>query len=695
MKKLLSLIVLFALVSLACQTISGATPAPTLPEEPVQAIPSQPDRQAETPTTTPLPLATNPPAAPEVLTRDPDEPYFISGSVEYTSPFFLNSAAEPFIMLEDEAGFVARDHEFLFPLSSQIIGPIEMAKEGKLTYALSLPAVPQGTFVDVDNNGETDQGVQVNAVAYWSNTWGDPFLESRDGKGWSTGYASTITDPDRDYEIVGGKLVIWAPDDQQGFPTGFGADGLLFTEDDPTTAVPAGYTIVDLNSEPFSFTKEPEPVIDLIEGAGALNDFSDLSYEEAFSEMFMKASREYPFTAEKQIDWDALYNQYLPLIRDARTDLEYYNAIRHFSYEIPDGHVNISLNPEAFYYEAAGGYGMTLAELSDGRVIVSSILSGLPADSAGITAGAEITSWNELPVSDALDQVVPFLGPFSTETARRFYQLIFLPRAAEGESVTVEFRNPGESAAKTVDMVAVIDYQSFFDSLPGLNIDELALPIESRILDNSGLAYIRINTFSDDYHLMAQLWDRTIENILALDVPGIILDIRLNSGGNSVLAGDFAGYFFTEEKLLFNRLYYNNETQQFEIVEPPKRLVPAETHYPGIVAVLIGSDCVSACEGFAYTLKFSDQVFTVGHSGTAGAFGEVGRGQYKLPGEVTMQFPTGRSETPDGQLVLEGTGVIPDILVPITFDSVMGTTDTVLAAAETAILDRLDTTNSP
>jgi hypothetical protein len=233
LKKLLSLIVLFALVSLACQTISGATPAPTLPEEPVQAIPSQPDRQAETPTTTPLPLATNPPAAPEVLTRDPDEPYFISGSVEYTSPFFLNSAAEPFIMLEDEAGFVARDHEFLFPLSSQIIGPIEMAKEGKLTYALSLPAVPQGTFVDVDNNGETDQGVQVNAVAYWSNTWGDPFLESRDGKGWSTGYASTITDPDRDYEIVGGKLVIWAPDDQQGFPTGFGADGLLFTEDPP------------------------------------------------------------------------------------------------------------------------------------------------------------------------------------------------------------------------------------------------------------------------------------------------------------------------------------------------------------------------------------------------------------------------------------------------------------------------------
>jgi hypothetical protein len=36
---------------------------------------------------------------------------------------------------------------------------------------LNLPAVPQGTLVDVDNDGEKDTGVQVFAIAYWSNTW--------------------------------------------------------------------------------------------------------------------------------------------------------------------------------------------------------------------------------------------------------------------------------------------------------------------------------------------------------------------------------------------------------------------------------------------------------------------------------------------------------------------------------------------
>ena len=152
----------------------------------------------------------------------PDEPVFISGEIPYTSRFFVDSLAEPFVMLEDEAGFAKRDFEFIFSRASQLIGPVEVSPDLKLSYSLSLPSIPQGTYLDVDNNGEQDTGVQVFAVAYWSNTWRDPFLEPRDGKGWSSAYASTITDSEREYEITGGTLVVWSPDELQAFPTGFG-----------------------------------------------------------------------------------------------------------------------------------------------------------------------------------------------------------------------------------------------------------------------------------------------------------------------------------------------------------------------------------------------------------------------------------------------------------------------------------------
>ena len=52
-----------------------------------------------------------------------------------------------------------------------------------------------------------------------------------------------------------------------------------------------------------------------------------------------------------------------------------------------------------------------------------------------------------------------------------------------------------------------------------------------------------------------------------------------------------------------------------------------------------------------------------------------------------MQLPTGRPETADGELHIEGIGVIPDILVPVTIESATGQVDAVLQAAIDTLLD--------
>ena len=102
---------------------------------------------------------------------------------------------------------------------------------------------------------------------------------------------------------------------------------------------------------------------------------------------------------------------------------------------------------------------------------------------------------------------------------------------------------------------------------------------------------------------------------------------------------------------------------------------------------MVSPYCISACEGFSYTLALRDSVTVVGHTPTAGAYGEVGRGQYDLPAELSMQFPTGRSETLDGELVIEGSGVVPDILVPVSEESALGIVDTVLEVAIDVLSD--------
>ncbi len=667
-----ALMIAVAVLALAAQACS----CPTLPEIfPV------------TPTDTPSPTPAVQIDLPSVLSTN--EPILVTGSIGYTSPFFINMLKDSFVLLEDQMGFIRRDKEFEFPLVGQALGPIKVVDEGTLTYSLLLPAIPQGTLVDVDNDGEEDTGVQIFAVALWSNTWGDPFLERRDGTGWSNAYVSTITDPDCDDEIKGGVLIIWVPDDQQGFPTGFGEDELLFTADDPTGPIPAGYNVIDLDQDPFEVHKEAQPQIDLHEGEIAVNDYSDLSYEEAFDTLFEKASREYPFTGEKGIDWDALYNEFAPRVAQAGDDEDFYIAVRDFTWAIPDGHVGVGINGDVFFAEQGGSFGLILAELGDGRVIVTGVLPDTPAVEAGIEVGAEIIEWDGQPVGQAIGQVQPYFGPYSTEHHKRVEQVVFLTRVLPFETISVTFQNPGGSGPEEVTMVADIEYDSLFQALPYFAEDELTLPVEGEVMDESGLGYINIATFSANYNLMADLWDHYMEQMIDSDVPGLIIDLRLNGGGSSGLALDFAGYFFDEEIILAKRLYFNDLTGRFEVKDVPTRIVPGPKLYEGPIAVLVSPYCVSACEGFTYALIQGERSIVVGHYPTAGAFGEVGRGQYELPGELSLQFPTGRPETPDGELLIEGAGIAPDVVVPVTEESALGLEDPVLDAAVEALLEEI------
>lgn len=660
------------LIALSCRALTDIAPGPS---------PTPP------PPSTPTSLPPMPVVPGE---ENPTEPVFIRGSIVYTFPFFEDTLAEPFVLLEDQAGFIRRDEQFEFQPAGQVLGAVEaFPDEDRLTYTLALPSVPQGTLVDLDNDGEQDTGVQVFAVAYWTNTWGGPFLEPRDGTGWSAAYTSTINDPELDYEIQGGMLVVWAPDDEQSFPSGFGPDGLLFTEDDPTAPIPAGYNLVNLNEEPFRVYKEATPTIDLIEGEIGVNDLSDLSYPQAFKAFFEKASREYPFTGEKEIDWEALQAEFGPRFEQVNDQESFYRTFQEFAYRIPDAHVGL-FDQDVFFEDYGGGLGLVPAELSDGKVIAAKVLPDLPADRAGIRPGAEIIEWNGTPVSQAIDQVVPGLGPSSTDHHRRLAQVAFLTRMPVREEVAFTYRNPGDSEAKEARLRAELEVDSLFAALPSLQDDPLGLPVEARVLEPSGLGYIRINSFSDDDNLMARLWQRHMENMIELEIPGLIIDLRVNGGGNPGLARDFAGYFFDQEIELYQGLYFNELSGDFKASSDVNSIQPGPLYYRGLLAVLISPDCISACEGFAYSLNQEGRSVLIGHFPTAGAFGEVGRGQYRLPGDISFQIPTGRPETPSGELLIEGTGVLPDIQVPVSVESATEQIDAVLETAVQTLVERLE-----
>ncbi|MBI5946155.1 MAG: peptidase S41 [Chloroflexi bacterium] len=647
----------------------------------------------DTTTATPIPTEAT------VAVVEGGGPKTVTGTVTYTNFFFTEGVAQPVIILEDQGGFVTRDRKFLIPVESQVIGEITSDfYTSPFTYSMSLPSKPNGTLHDVDHDGVEENGVMIFAVAYWTNTWGDPFLERRDqgGGGWSGAYASTkvTDDPEFYLEVTGGKYLVYAEDGSQQFPSGFGDDKKLFTDDDPIMDLPAGWSVIDLDQSPFSIDRSEEPTIELYEPESAAHvDFSGLSYTEAFDGMAEKFKNEYAFTELKKIDWDAKAEEFRPRFEEAEKNKDkhaYALALRDYLWSIPDTHVGFGtdLLDEDFSVETAGGLGFAMRETDDGKIIANFVLDGGPAAEAGMTWGAEIISLDGVSTADVVDKVTPWSSPFSNPQIKRLQQLRYATRFTmdKGE-VEVKFKNL-EGAEKTAKLEVVNEFDSFNFSSFRAGTDAEALPVEFDLLP-SGYGYIKISSFLDNDVLSIQVWERAIKYFNDNQVPGVILDLRNNGGGSGWLADQMAAYFFDKEIVVGNSAHYNKATGEFymdpgdeNIMIPPR----VELQYGGPVVVMVGPNCASACEFFSYNMTINDRATVVGQYPSEGAGGSVE--DFSMPEDITVQLTIGRAVGVDGNIHLEGSGVVPDVRVPVTFETLQKSAngeDVVLAAAEKVI----------
>jgi len=600
------------------------------------------------------------------------EPVKVMGTVEVSNALIVEVYYfQRFAMLEDLTGFVQRDYEYEQPLEAQILGPVTVNEEGEFNFSINLPAEPVSPFNDVDNDEEVEQGVQIWQISMSANYFDDPFLNENETGGWSANYTSTRIDSENKNEISGGVLLIWTADDQQEFSSGFGEDGLLFTEDDPSTSVPEGYSFVNLDSDPFEFNKQSVTELVLYEGELTVNDFSAMGWSEGFEAVHKKMSQEYPFTEMKGLDWDALYDEFAPKIEAAEADNDetaYFLALRDFGWSIPDGHVGMSfgdIGNQMFQESTGGGFGFAITGLDDGRVIAHIVLDGEPASEAGMEWGAEILEWNGKPIDEAVSEVVPWSMPFSNEVIKKLQQYRYLLRVPLGEEAEVTFKNPGDDEATTVTLKSSNEGETFNATSFYAGFDSNALPLEYEILP-SGYGYIKLTSLSDDINLIIRLWEWAMERFINNQVPAIIIDMRQNGGGAPI--GTVFASYFVQERIDFTRSYYYSETSgEFETFGPPDYTEPDDKlYYDGQVAVLVGPACASACENVSYVFGKLPQARVFGQYTTRSIYGEVARGQYLLPGDYSMQIPTGMDLDFEDNIVIEGTGVVPDVHVPIT-----------------------------
>jgi hypothetical protein len=194
--------------------------------------------------------------------------------------------------------------------------------------------------------------------------------------------------------------------------------------------------------------------------------------------------------------------------------------------------------------------------------------------------------------------------------------------------------------------------------------------IQFGLLRNS-IGYLRVTTFYDyadgSYADELQCLQKSLDSIFgtAGSLKGLVIDVRLNKGGDDPLGVEIASRLTDQKYLAYVKAARNSPSLDVPLTfseKQPVWVVPStRPSFKGKVALLIGPDTVSAGETFTIALMGrAPHVLRIGLN-TQGVFSDVL--QRALPNGWRFGLPNEVYYTQDGK-AFDATGVPPDTYVP-------------------------------
>ena len=312
-------------------------------------------------------------------------------------------------------------------------------------------------------------------------------------------------------------------------------------------------------------------------------DFMVGTMEEVHPDLFFRLGREGAA--------DAVANARHRL-RDGLTRLEAYRELANLAAMFGDGHTKVRMPRDEYarWLEEGGGPFPLDVDCSGGELAVARRIFQDPA----IEPGSTIGSINGIAAHRILDSMIALQGFASGEmslsvVSRHFPLLLFLLYGrASDYRITLEGR----------DVVLDGKEQAGTDPIP----HETDVPYSYEIHAVDGYAVLDFRSFSapDRFRSFAR---EMFGEIASAGVRRLIVDLRNNGGGNSMLTGEFVSYVTdrpfrekarTELKVSRRiREYYSKLTRYF--ARFPLSLLPARFVFPAPWKGRLGETVVESC----------------------------------------------------------------------------------------------------
>jgi len=379
------------------------------------------------------------------------------------------------------------------------------------------------------------------------------------------------------------------------------------------------------------------------------------------------------------VDWPAVRDKYRPRVAGAKTDAQFYLALKSMARELNDSHTRVVTPRESADRRrfAALATGAALNVIEDQLVIVD-VDGDSPAARAGLKRGDVVLAIDShrfdakflaaarhLPLTGE-DITSPEAQPASADEAMRFAQLRAVRRALQ--------RAPDEPP-RAQRVTISRDQASTFEVV--VRPEPLVRPpAVTTITLPSGVTVVKMNRFS-----VRNRGD--IERALrsAGASRALVLDLRGNGGGDYSQFVWLIRQFLPDERHVMTQLTRAGD----EVRERPVRLSPAEQPFLKPIAVLTDRRSGSASELTAVALLEQRDAIIVGES-TCGCVVGVSW-EYVLPGGGGVRVSETGFRSALGRR-MEGQPLAPTIYMPPRLPELRAGRDLALEAAERALLER-------
>jgi len=365
------------------------------------------------------------------------------------------------------------------------------------------------------------------------------------------------------------------------------------------------------------------------------------------------------------LDWKAVHDELLPRVQNAADGGQARTAMNEMLGRLKQTHFEVF--PSSLYDEMHGGGkgegspGLDVRAIG-GHALVTRVMAASPGERAGVKPGWEILRIEGEPVERGMKEIARrFQG--STEAGMMQAEAILRRLDGEiGKTVAVEFLD-GHGAKQTLelDRTEPPGAVAHFGNLPPLHVEIEAGKAAPRV------GYLRFNLFLDPETLIAKT-RQAVEDCRGCD--GFVIDLRGNPGGLGGLAMGLAGWFLDRSGLRLGEMFTRTSNLQFVIFPRPEP-------FRGPLAVLVDDCSASTSEVFAGGLQDLKRARIFGVRTAGAALPSIFE---RLPNGDGFQYAVANYISAGGK-PLEGNGVMPDDIVPLSRAALLAGRDPILDAA--------------